>query len=183
MSEIKYNRSKTYLLPLISEVIGVEYGFIDHLENTYMFDEKGEFVNCLFIEHIFLVNNDQFIAYEHKLTNNQYFLKNIDVEEKVVYVFRFPEEYLPEYNLLLEGKYSEFGEDAKKIILRFWTNMYGKTTSGINAILKIKQVLYKDKKLKQEIEDRLSSDQCRVVIADNAELGEAIEVEDETFTI
>ena len=39
-------------------------------------------------------------------------------------------------------------EDAKKLILNFWTEMYGKIPEGIRSILKIKQILYKDKNFK-----------------------------------
>jgi len=177
----KFNMSKNYLLPLIAEVIGVEYGFIDYLENTYLFDDKGEFEHCIFIRHEFSFKNPEFTAYEHRLTDNQYFIKCIDIGDEVVYVFKFPEEYLPEYEHFLRGEYSKFGEDAKRVILHFWTQMYGKTASGINAILKMKQILYKDKKLKQQLEERLSSEQCRIVLDDDAELGDLVLIEDETF--
>ena len=173
--------SKNYLLPLIAEVIGVESDFVDYLEDTYIFDENGEYENCIFIRHEFSFKNPEFTAYEHRITNNQYFVKCIDIGDEVVYVFKFPEEYLPEYKHFIKGEYSQFGDDAKRLILHFWTQMYGKTASGINAILKMKQILYKDKKLKQQIEERLSSEQCRIVLDDDAELGDLVLVEDETF--
>lgn len=178
---LSYNRSKTFLLPLIAEVIGIESNFIDYLENTYLYDEKGEFKDCIFIRHEFSFKNPEFTAYEHRLTENQYFIKCIDIKDEVVYVFKFPEEYMPEYNHFIKGEYSKFGEDAKKLILKFWTAMYGKTASGVNAILKMKQILYKDKKLKQQIEERISSERAKVILDDDAELGEMVLVEDETF--
>ena len=41
MSSLKYNKSKTYLLPLIAPIIGIEEKYIDYLENTFMFDEDN----------------------------------------------------------------------------------------------------------------------------------------------
>lgn len=180
---LKYNASKTYLLPLVSEVIGLEKKFINYLNNTYLFDENNEHNECIFVEHEFDFKNPEFTSYEHRLIDNQYFIKNIDVGDKVIYVFKFPEEYLPEYYSLVNSKYSEFGDDAKKLILAFWTEMYGKTNLGINIILKIKQVLYKDKRLKKSIEEKLSSDEHQVILDDNAELGELVLKSNETIKL
>jgi hypothetical protein len=178
MSNLRYNSSKTYLLPLISEVIGIETKFINYLDNTYMFDENNEFQECIFIKHEFSFKNPEFTAYEHRLIDNQYFVKLIDIGSEVVYVFKFPEEYLPEYYALQNSKYSEFGEDAKKLILKFWTQMYGKIPAGINLILKIKQILYKDEKLKKQLEEKL-----KIKLDLHSELGEKVEVSNETLKL
>lgn len=183
MSSKKYNASKTYLLPLLSELVDINKNFINELQNTYMFDENNEHQECLYILHDFNFRNPEFTAYEHKLLNNELFVKHIDMGNQVLYVFKFPEEYMKEYYLLQDGKYSEFGEDAKELILDFWTEMYGKVPGGINVILKIKQILYKDKKLKQQLEERLSSRNHKVIIDDDAELGQSVDVEKEVFKI
>jgi len=183
MSNIKYNASKTYLLPLISEVIDINYKFIDYLENTYLFDLNNEYNNCIFLYHKYDFKNPEFTAYENKLTNNELFVKLIDIDDKVIYIFKFPEEYIHEYNCLINSKYSEFGNDAKDLIIRFWTELYGKIPVGIKLIMKIKQILYKDKKLKEEIEQRLSSKDHTVVLHTNSELGEYVDKDDETINL
>lgn len=179
----KYNKSKTYILPLISEVINIDSRFINSLENTYLLDGNNKFENCIFLEFEPNFRDPEFTKYEHELTSNDYFIKHIDIGNKVIYIFRFPEEYLNEYDYFLRSKYSRFGEDAKALILKFWTTMYGKSTQGVNAILKIKQILYKDKKLKQQIEECLSSIDSKVILSDDAELGELVLVEDEAFKL
>ena len=183
MSKIKYNTSKTYLLPLISEVIDLDLKFIDYLENTYMFDSNNEYEDCIFLHHKFDFKNPEFTAYEHKLTNNKLFVKHVDIGDKVVYIFKFPYEYLPEYYYLKDSEYSKFGKDAKELILRFWTELYGKVPVGIKLILKIKQILYKDSQLKKEIEQRLSSDKHKVILDDDSELGEHVNINDETINL
>lgn len=181
--EIEYNISKTYLLPLISEVIDINPKFIDYLENTYMFDENKEYENCIFLYHKFDFKNPEFTFYENKLTNNSLFVKHVDINDRVVYIFKFPEEYLPEYYFLKNSKYSEFGEDAKQLILRFWTELYGTISVGQKLILKIKQILYKDPQLKKQIEENLSSKQHKIILDDNSELGQYVDVNKETIRL
>lgn len=179
----KYNASKTYLLPLLSEVIDINPKFIDYLENTYMCDEKNEYEDCIFLYHKFDFKNPEFTKYEHSLTNNNLFITHIDKGDKVIYIFKFPPEYLDEYNYLKESKYSKFGKDAKDLIIRFWTELYGKYTVGAELILKINQILNKDKTLKKQIEQKLSSNNHKVILDDDSELGEFVEILDETINL
>jgi len=183
MSSIKYNKSKTYLLPLLSEVIAFEDKFLPYLENTYMFDDKNEYTNCFYILHDFSFKNPEFTKYEYKLTNNPLFVKHIDIGNKVLYIFNFPTEYLHEYKCLMNSEYSKFGNDAKDLILKFWTEIYGKNTTGMNFILKVKQILFKEDKLRTEIENQLSTREHRVRLDEKAELGQYVDIENETFNL
>ncbi len=97
---------------------------------------------------------------------------------KVLYIFKFPEIYIKEYNLFKEGKYSEFGKDTKELILRFWTEAHKGNTSAVQFLIKVKQILYKEEKLKQIIESQLG-----VTLDNNQELGEISDSEKETFKI
>ena len=178
MSRTKYTKSKTYLLPLMSEVLDLNIKFMPQLLNTYMFDDKNEYQDCFFILHEFNFKNPEFTSYEHKLVNNPLFVKNIDLDNKVVYVFKFPEEYLKEYYHLSNSKYSSFGEDAKQLILRFWGEVYSGNSLGVNFLLKVKNILYKDKKLKEKLEKDLG-----VKLDDDQELGDYVDLENETFKI
>lgn len=178
MNKILYNKSKTYLLPLLSEVLDLNIKFLPYLINTYMFEEDSELKDCIFILHDFNFKNPEFTHYEHKLTNNPLFVKHLDIDNKVVYVFKFPEEYLPEYNNLMLSKYSEFGEDAKKLILRFWGEVYSGNSLGVNFLIKVKQILYKDSKLRERIEKNLG-----VKLDEDQELGDYVDLKNETFKI
>lgn len=173
---MKYNKSKTYLLPLLSEFINFETKFMKYLVNTYMFDETGEYGECLCILHDFNFKNPEFTAYEHRFTNNDLFIKSIDIGNKVLYIFKFPEEYKQEYYSLYEGKYSEFGNDAKELILKFWADVYNGNANAVNFLVKVKQVLYKDSKLREKLQKDL-----RVTIDEEQELGDIIDVDNETF--
>lgn len=179
MSKPLYNRSKTYLLPLIAPIIGIKADFFEYIDNTYMFDLDNIYNECFFIVQDFSFRNPEFTKYEHELTNNSLFQKLIDLNnDKVLYIFKFPEEYLHEYYCLKDSKYSEFGEDAKEQILNYWTELYGRSHNGINFILSVKQILYKDKILKEKLEKSLN-----VKLDDNVELGQQVDIVNETFVL
>lgn len=178
MSKLKYNKSKTFLLPLIAPLIGIEKEYFNLIENTHIVESEHKHIECIFIEQDFSFKDPKFTSYEHRLTNNEYFVELHDVDDRVLYVFKFPKEYLKEYYLLLDSKYSKFGKDAKEQILDFWTEIYGKSTVGINFILKTKQILYKEKILKEKIEKELN-----IKLNPDSELGEFVDIFNETINI
>jgi hypothetical protein len=180
MSKRLYNLSKTYLLPLVSELIDIDPLFIENLENTYMFDENDEHQECFYILQKFSFKNPKFTAYEHRLTTSSLFVKHVDLGSKVLYIFKFPEEYLPEYYALQRGEYSKFGDDAKELITKFWKNIYGKDPIAKVSIYKMFQILSKSPKLKLEMEIELSTPKGIVKIGDG-ELGEMLVKSNETF--
>jgi len=178
MGKLRYNKSKTYLLPLLAEVIDIDIRFFNNLINTYIFDVNGIYENCFFILHDFSFKNPEFTAYEHKLTNTEYFVDLVDIDNRVLYIYKFPEEYIVEYNYFKEGKYSKFEKDAKDKIINFFGNIYKGNLNAVNFLLTLRQVLYKDNKLKEKLEKELG-----VLLPEDAELTDIISVEDETFDI
>lgn len=176
MSKIRYNKSKTYLLPLLAEVVDIDTRFFNHLINTYTYDTNGLYKDCLFILHDFSFKNPEFTKYEHRLTNNPYFVDLVDIDNQVLYIFKFPEEFLPEYNNFKSGKYSKFGKDAKKVIIDFFGEMYQGNLNAVSFLLTLKQVLYQDKKLKQRLEEKLNE-----ILPADAELASIATIAEETF--
>ena len=187
--EVKLNKSQTYLLPLLSELVPFEFDMLDFIENTYISDDLSKYENCFYVLQDFTFKNPEFTAYENALTSSDYYVDLIDVGNKVLYVFRFPEEYLHEYNCYKSGRYSAFGVDAKELILGFWTKFYNKQTSGIPFVLRVKQILFKDEKLRKQLEKELSSTGHKTVPGHNvtidpeAELSDPPVLEDETFEL
>jgi len=55
------------------------------------------------------------------------------------------------------GVFNEFENYTKQQILNFWTKLYGKTTTGVNFVLSVKKILYKDSKLKKQIEIKFAN--------------------------
>lgn len=178
MSKIIINKSKTYLLPLLSELVEFDKKYHNNIINTYIYDDLGKYENCFFILHKFSFRNPEYTIYENKLINNELYVDLIDINNDVLYIFKFPEDYLYEYNKYKEGKYSEFKNDAKELILNFFGEVYKFNMNAVNFLIKVKQILFKDKKLKKIIEDKLN-----VILPDNAELSSIMNKEEETFNI
>ena len=180
MSKIRYNKSKTYLLPLISEFVNIKKEYFYNLENTYISDDKSIYKNCIYLLHNFSFKNPKLTLYEHTLTDNKLFVDLIDdtANNKVIYVFKFPEEYLHEYKKFKQGKYSEFNLDAKEIILNFYGNIYSNNERAVSFLLKTKQILFKNKILREKYEKELN-----VKIDTSAELSDPMNEEDETIKL
>lgn len=151
MSATIRTKSKTYLLPLISEVLPFEKKFMYYIVNTYLekegFDKPGRYLHIL---HRFSFKNPEFTAYENKLKRSEYFVEFQDDGDDVIYTFRFPDEYAEEYECFKKGKYSEFGDDAKKLIMRFLNDQYLHVKEASKFLVKTYRVLYKDENLRKE---------------------------------
>jgi hypothetical protein len=174
--KIKFNKSKTYLLPLLSEIVNLNTEFIPYLNNTYLCDNQNRYENCFYILHNFNVSDPKFTSYEHELINNELFVDMYDINDQVLYVFQFPVEYLVEYNAFKNSKYSEFGSDAKELVLEFWAKVYRKNPNILPFLTKVKSILFKEKQLKKKLEHELN-----IEIDNNAELGDLISIENEMF--
>lgn len=172
-------KSKTYLLPLISEVLPLEDKFMKYIVNTYIFRDgftkEGMFLH---IEHKFSFKNPEFTAYESKLRRSEYFVESYDHKDNVVYTFRFPEEYAEEYTKFYEGKYSEFGDDAKKLIMRFLNAQYLQVKEASKFLVRVRRVLNKDEQLRLEWKKEKGVD-----IPQGQELESIISIDNETFKI
>lgn len=175
------NKSKTYLLPLLSEFVNISVPFINRIENVYIQDNEGRYKNCIYILHNFNHEDEDYMAYEHELVTNELFVESHDIGDQILYIFTIPLEYLHEYEQYITSNYSKFGGDAKEIIIDFWQTLYKKSPSALIMLEKVKSILFKETKLKREIEDRLSSKDHKVVISNDAELGQVIDLENETF--
>lgn len=178
MSKVTKNISKTYLLPLLAEVIELDPRFNKHIVNTFIFNDEEEHQDRIYVLHDFSFKNPEFTAYEHAITNNQYFVDLIDIGNKVLYVFKFPDDYMEEYNHFKNGNYSKFGEDAKQTILKYFGTVYSGNLNAVNFLLKLKQILFKDVKLKKQIEKDL-----KAKLPKDAELSSIMDIGNETIRL
>jgi len=172
------NKSKTYLLPLLSELVEFDQRFYKNLVNTYIFDDLGKYKNCLLILHEFSFKLPEFTHYEQKLIDNELFIDLVDVGDQVLYIFKFPDDYMHEYDMYKQGKYSHFGTDAKELILSFFTALYQHNLNAVEFLLKVKHVLFKNERLRKKIEADL-----KVRLPIDAELSDVMKIDNETFEL
>lgn len=174
---MRKNFSYTYLLPLLSEQVNLEKKILSKIENTYLITNKNDKLGYFYLLCKFDYSDSEFTDLESKLTYNDLFVDSFEVKGKILYQFKFPKEYLFEQKKFVKGRYSEFKLDGKKLILRFWTETYGHIPSFVsNSLLKIKQVLFKDEKLREKMNLTMGVD-----IEKGSELASIIDKEEETF--
>lgn len=174
---MKANLSRIYILPLLDEFLGFESRYIGNIRNTFLINSETD-EPTFSILHKFNYKDLNFPIYERKLLDNPLFIKSIDKGENVIYIFKFPEKYLKEYMLFKKSIYSEFSETAKSVILAFWLRIYRGRPVIYKVIAEMRQVLYKNDILRQQLEKDL-----KVKISPMQELGEYIDLDKELLTI
>jgi len=172
------NKSKIYLLPLFLNTLKINKEFISQIQNTYLLHNNHVIDKCIGItfKHSIL-KNPKYITDIQNLILNDSFIQMDQNSDEILYLFEFPEKYFPEYFKFVKGRYSQFSRRAKELILRFWTETQIVDKESINDLIHIKQVLFKDEKLRLQLEETLD-----VKIDINAELGSIVNLDDEKFT-
>jgi hypothetical protein len=179
---MKKNFSYTYLLPLLGEQVYFDRNILQYIKNTYLFSTRYVMGCYFFVLCSFNYNDPNFSKMESRMISSELFIESHDIGKDTLYVYMFPEKYHEDYDNFIKGLYSRFSSDGKKTILSFWTTLYGTVPSFVvGPLLKIKHVLYKDKILKEKLEEQLSSKGNRIIIGDNAELGNKIQLHEEQF--
>lgn len=179
--KISTNGSKTYLLPLLSEFVNLDTKFILRIQNTFIQDSENKYKDCIYIMHNFNYKDKDYTKVEHNLMNNKLFVQSYDIDDRVLYIFKCPPEYIHEYEMYKQSKYSKYGKDAKELVLEFWATIYKNVPTSVKFLSKIKNILFKELKLKKELERKLSTKGHPVIIKDDAELGEYVNIDNETF--
>lgn len=169
------NRSKTYLLPLILEFYNlpdsVHYNFL----NCFIFDTQNKHTDCIYLLYKYDIKNPVFTKFEYDLSKTDGYVTSYDLKNNLIlFVLNFPEEYIYEYECYKEGLYSQYNNDAKRIILDYYKNR----NISKDVYNKIDQVLYKRKELKLKIEKMLG-----VSLSEESELGDILDNESETINI
>lgn len=173
---MRYNLSKTYLLPLLSEVVDI-YSIIEFVDNTYIFDNSNKYTNCIFLKTTLNFKIPEYAKLEKTIINNYLYVDTIDTEEYIIYIFKFPEEYLHEYYSFIRGEYSKFGIDAKDLIIKFIEKAF-KRYDISKVIERVNGYLFKNEEYKKILEKRIN-----IKLPNNVELGDIINKKNETIVI
>jgi hypothetical protein len=143
------NLSASFILPLVdipNKALITNY----RLYNTYLYDLALPNYRS---GHIFVVHKNyqdlKFEEFEQVLVGNKNFIDSYDIAKSRygVKVYEIPKEHQDCLVKLLAGGYSRIKEETKKII----------TGNNVTDHKFIHKVLYKDKKLREKVEARLSN--------------------------
>lgn len=187
MSYVKYTKTSTFLFPLLEiprslfscKVTNSTGGILmtNRFLNSYLNDQiisNTEYNEGPYIYIIVKSNGDlEFESFYDTLTSLENYTEDFEYNDFLIMVFKIPDNYINDYKLLLEGKYSKISDEAKTIIIKhaFYS---GKIRTTITKILT------KHPSLKLSWEKRLSVN-TRVDLKDQEVWG-IIEMEKETLT-
>lgn len=128
------------------------------------------------VEQTYLFNNllDNTLLIKCKesvidLDRNQDIMKKFLYQEKIFYLMDIPIEFLEDYRKIISSKYSTIEDIYKKKIIKF---------HGIRSDSKYKKILYREESYYKEMEEKLAVNISRL-----AEIGDAINIEQETLEI
>lgn len=142
---MKYNRTYTYIYPIVSTVINT---LKDNLLNVFV----GDVDHPKLDNHIFLLyefsTTEKFLKYEGYLRGHKKCVKIYDpTPDTIMVVIEVPKKYKKIIKYYKEGKFSKFPKSYKVLICDFH-NIF-------NSDHRVVQVLNKDERLYQELEERL----------------------------
>lgn len=140
------NKSYTYLIPLLNEYCGIDARYYIIIDNIFTVLDNPDTIGILYCNS----NAASFKEYLEELQESYLFEDITYLDEHVLVQLQFPEEYLNEFNLYAEGKFSHFREEAKQLILNYLLTNHN-TVDAEN----VRQVLYRDSALREILEYQL----------------------------
>lgn len=170
-----YNKSRTYLLPLIDARVNLN---INYVRNTYIHTYEDFDHFKLHIEHEFDSIEDV-EEYDSHITKSTSYVRKLNVNTSddkitIIYSFNLDTDFRSTFILFTKGKYSKISNVDQNIIKSFWNRIYGKTNKQF--VFKIKNILDKSNILKKELEEQLA-----VKLPVEAELSSIINYDDEIY--
>jgi len=125
------NNTGKYLSHIIfkpgSMNILLEYG----LENVYLddYNHRCKYIDCLFflVKPKYPRTTDTYGEFEAKITNFISFYDYYELEEGVVYIFKIPDNLIPDVHLFKEGLYKQLSDD-------FWKSIGAKTALDFSHV-------------------------------------------------
>ena len=171
---IKYNLSAYFILPSL----GIRMSELEEqglLVNSYLFNTHLDIdlTNCCFLKLHFREYTEVNTKIDRRLRNNKQFRSTYNQNiNDVIYIFIFPDKFLPDIQLIIAGRYSQVGEEYKETFFQMWhTNQEGdKSPTFYN------QVFNKDEDLRRWQENEYGID-----LSDAPEYFSRIDIEKETL--
>ena len=151
----KINKSKSYILPLLNDFVEIKN--VNDIDNTYLFLE-GSDKEYIIVKY---KKTTESFEYLNSIKENDLLAEVKETDSNLYLFFNVPDEVKNDYKHFINGDFSKIYNKAK--IISFLSKNY--TSRHFNTIQRIKQVLYRDKALKAEIEYSLD-----VVLPEDSEL-------------
>lgn len=136
------NRSYGYILPLLD--FDSDFVINSQFRGCFVGDEDyPELDNHIFLLYEFS-GQSWFLNFEKDLKDKDLFITSYDPDKKhAMYVYEPQSEFLQDYKLIKESKYSEISKNAKAQIISFYKEVYPKSVKHIEDVLYKKEDGYK----------------------------------------
>lgn len=133
-----------FILPLCKVHLNKNFGK-GNIKNVYLNRDNNEVIVEIYDKE----------RLKSSYTRDKFYLADMDTDDgATLIIYLIPPKYVNERQLFLEGKYSQFSEEAKKDVIRYSGLPYTEMTDGVNADRKILALL-KDDRLKKYMEETL----------------------------
>ena len=140
LQETKPTKCCKFVLPMCGiNPTKLPFNFI----NSYIYDDKS-------IILIFEKLNDN-IQFENFINKNNTFIKQDEIDDKLILYYNIPNEYLNDFNLFKLGSYSKFSQNYKNIL----TDYYGRISIKENYTVTMYNTIYPQEFKRKQIADRL----------------------------
>lgn len=117
LKNIKPTKTTEFILPLLGSM---KQWYGPWFINAYLGDYsiKHSYPNSISVLMKYSGKNN-YAEKEEAMMGHENFIDSYDLIQGnfVMYIFRIPEEFLPDYNLIMKGKYSKISDAAKKLLL------------------------------------------------------------------
>ena len=162
------NKSYSYLLPLIDTRCHFDKDYYIMIDNVY---SRYNDIDYYFVIGYSLSDDVEFNAYITELKDNPLFFEEFKDEVSIYLVYRCPEEFTQDFEYFYAGKFSEFKEESKIIVINYMLD-----THKLGNAERFRQIFYKDIKLRLSIEEKL-----KVKLDKNMELSSIPRKDDENI--
>lgn len=113
----KKNLSRAFILPMV----GINYKNLpSNFINCYIKVDNENYY-CMLVFDKTRDYDEIFYHFMNNIhTNNKHLLKYDDLEEEVIFIFKIPEILKEDFKFFMDGKYSKFSEEYKKVLCNFF---------------------------------------------------------------
>ena len=130
-------------------MLGINYNNLPrNFINAYITEDHEVFM-------AFDKTEDYDVVFYHFLENtknkNTALREVLDGDDEIVLRFNVPEEYFPEFNLFIQGKYSKFADSYKKLLVRY----FGREAITHNYEANVFDAIYPQDFKRKQIAERL----------------------------
>lgn len=169
-----YNKSRSYLLPLLFKELNIPHNFLKYVSNTYIQLKDYGSTNILILEVNKTVKDKDFVLFTSILKTHESLDSSYESSTgSLIFIVKI-NKFKDEYQYYIDGKYSKFSNHAKQLIIKFWSFVYGK--EGNKFVRDVTDVLYQNARLRNEMEQKLA-----VRLPLNAELSSICNLTKETL--